>query len=347
MVTAICATLVGGGACLLASRRVHPPAPPPAPAGADEARAPRRSSSRADFDVYGPAAPPRLRRPAALAHLRGQVRPPPGRPHAFDDLEVIADDGARRLAATSNDRGEFELHLPARPFTLVARAGSLVGSAKVRPTAGAVTETIIELGETVSIEGVVHAPAQAFEDLVVVATEVGSATGPLDQPSAPEGTFAIDGLIPGVRYEVTVRAAGFRAVTLRDVEAPATGLEVTLTASPVLHGAIGFPTGAPCPFEVVEVRAADRPPPDDDDDADADSGGDTVAVDEDCRFQVDDLPEAPDLEVRATGPGWHAEERITVPAEGDPPFLCLNPPCPAAGPARPRASSSRLAARVR
>ena len=52
----------------------------------------------------------------------------------------------------------------------------------------------------------------------------------------------------------------------------------------------------------------------------------SASVDARCRFEADGVP-AGEVLVRATGPGWLVEGTAFVPSQGEPAFLCLNPPC--------------------
>jgi hypothetical protein len=47
-----------------------------------------------------------------------------------------------------------------------------------------------------------------------------------------------------------------------------------------------------------------------------------------CYFELTPPEGASDLTVIAEGPGFYLEESVSIPAQGDPDPICLNPPCP-------------------
>ena len=118
---------------------------------------------------------------------------------------------------------------------------------------------------------------------------------------------------PGV-YDLEVVGPDVPAVRLTGVQAPADGLELRLERIAVLSGAIGMPPGEPCGIHDVTLLR----------------GGEVLdvsaPVDARCRFEADGVP-AGEVLVRATGPGWLVEGTAFVPSQGEPAFLCLNPPC--------------------
>jgi hypothetical protein len=103
-------------------------------------------------------------------------------------------------------------------------------------------------------------------------------------------------------------------VEVPGVTAPAT-IEVTLPKAVALRGAIGFAAGTRCPFRRVHLL---------DEDGDETSSAD---VDAHCHFELGEVAPGSEVHLRATAPGWIVDERLTVPAQGDPPPVCLNPPC--------------------
>jgi hypothetical protein len=160
----------------------------------------------------------------------------------------------------------------------------------------------------------------------------------MDNDGDGDGNFTFSGLRDGHSYDLVFSGEGIRTTTLRGVSAPLEGLQVTLARLPVLRGAVGFARGTLCPLTRVRVavtapddrpdRARPRLENDDDDGGEGEGEGDTSAdLEGDCRFELTLPADQPEVTVIATGPGWDVEERIAVPPEGDPPPICLNPPC--------------------
>ena len=131
--------------------------------------------------------------------------------------------------------------------------------------------------------------------------------------------FEVTGLLPGRRYDLEIRSSRARTVKLREVTAPARHLDIELVPLPVLRGAFGFPRGGECPIDTVRVTLSE-----------ASDENESEDIGHDCRFEIT-LPvseaSVQTATVAATGPGWHVEQTITIPARGDPEPLCLNPPC--------------------
>ncbi len=255
---------------------------------------------------------------APVVHLHGRVLPPVGTDaeEVFDDLEVIADDGTRAVTARLSSGGRFSFHLPPGRYTLHAAAGDLAGMTTDVPAGGEDDRDIaIQLGPAATIAGNLTAPDDA--EITLLASVVGAthATGPL---SVEPGKFSIEGLIPGRRYDLVFSGPKVRTSTLRSIAAPARALEVALAALPVVRGTIGFPSGDSCPIETVSLRGVGVAV---DDDAETD-------VDADCHFELTPPEGASDLTVVAEGPGFYLEESVSIPPQGDPDPICLNPPCP-------------------
>jgi hypothetical protein len=139
-----------------------------------------------------------------------------------------------------------------------------------------------------------------------------------DDGAAP-GTYVLEELEPG-RYDLTVEAPGMRRVTA----SLSTGDEVhtlELTRAPRLSGALGAAAG---------VRVVVKGPG-----ADEGIGGISIAeVEGDGAFALDDLPVGNPLTVELHGRDGRPRARalVTLPAEGDPAFLCFAPPCAPASP---------------
>ncbi len=261
------------------------------------------------------SAAPAAREAAGSASLRGRVLLPPGG-ETITDLEVVADDGARRFVALIRDHDRYEIHLPSGRYTLFASMGRLIGVAPdILAPADATRDVDIRLGAGVTIRGKLTAPAGTIVNAV--------RSGRYDDAGVPhvaDGAFSIAGLIPGQRYDLTFSGLTVRTSTLKGVIAPAEGLDVQLQARARIRGAIGFPRGTLCPIRLVHLGSYS----DDDDD---DDDGNHAEVGNDCTFELS-IPDNPaDVTVIARGDGWHLEQRVAIPPNGDPEFLCLNPPC--------------------
>jgi hypothetical protein len=293
------------GARVMAGRRTRPQ-PPPAPIEDAPPPAPARPPP-----VFHAGPPPVARaQPTGLSHLRGRVVVPAGTEAPdFDDLTVKADDGEREYEAKTNDRGEFQLHLPARGYTLTALVGDLVGTAFVRARPGT-DEATIALQPSAAIEGTMKVPA-GIEDVEVSATRTGTEISAGGDAETEGGHFALGGLVKGGIYDVIIEGRGLRKVVLRGITAPGT-VAVELAALATLRGAIGFAAGTACPIEHVSMKTEDSI-------ADAE-------VDRHCRFSFAVAP-GTDVDLRASGGGWHLETRLRIPERGDPEPVCLNPPC--------------------
>jgi hypothetical protein len=278
-----------------------------------------------------PAAVPRPlpARVRGTAQLRGRVVLPSGddEGEAGESVKVTAEDGVRVVEAdVEGEDMHFELHLPPGRYTLTARSGSLVGAEEVIAEAGTVREVTIGLEAGVEIGGQTHNDEEI--DVVVRAFRAGSHAGGVRGETDGGSGFSVTGLRAGQAYDLTFTGDGIRPTTVRDVVAPTQGLDVNLTRLPVLRGTVGVRAGESCPVsrvqvakpgETIRVRRAD------DDDDDGDEPG--SAVDDDCTFELTLPADATQVRVVATGSGWHLEEEVAVPAEGDPPPLCLNAPC--------------------
>jgi hypothetical protein len=131
------------------------------------------------------------------------------------------------------------------------------------------------------------------------------------------GGFVAMALEPG-RYDLHVQAVGFRDARLSNVPTGEEVVDVSLSRSPVLLGAVG---GGHCEGLAVSVTGP----------ATEDGEEQTIAVvdPESCRFEIDSLPETGPLTVVAGGRGWTERALVTLPAEGDPRPVCLRAPCEA------------------
>ncbi len=265
---------------------------------------------------------------AGIARLRGRVLFPAGLEQT-DDLEVLAEDPARRVLAQVLADGRFDIHLPSGRYTLIAAMGELVGvvpDVLARGEAGRDVDIRLSAGAT--IRGKLRSPS----DVVLVNAVTSGRDEATGEPSTDKGSFSIDGLIPGRRYDLNFYGQGVRALTITGVTAPADDLDVELQARAKVTGAIGFPRGERCPITHVELRSNGRT--ESDDDASADVG-------KDCSFALLVPDQAAEVTVVAAGKGWFLEERVVIPPSGSPEPICLNPPCrsdPTEGRARLRLS---------
>jgi hypothetical protein len=307
MVAAASVGVVILGARLVSGRRARlPDSVIPTPDTRDPAPKPERRTP-----TFRPAGPPRPERPLGLAHLRGRVIAPAGTD--LEGLTVVADDGTREYEADSNATGEFQLHLPARIYTLTATLDELVGvKTGVRARPGADEEVTLDLAPGATISGVIRHP-EGHEDVmtITIARAGTSLEAAEEREEEDEGHFEIGGLVPGGLYDVTFAGDG-RPTVLRGVTAPAT-LEVVLPVPVTLSGSIGFAAGTKCPFHQISLE-------DEDDE-------EQTEVDRNCHFQFEDLTPGQEVLLKASGHGWHLEERISLPAQGEPQPVCLNPPC--------------------
>jgi hypothetical protein len=277
-----------------------------------------------------PAQPPpqTARDRSGVARIKGRVTLPPGEQDAdaLSELCVSASDGTRVFDGRVTPDGRFAFHLPPGRYTLDASAAQLVGTEPdVIARAGAERDVDILLGPSAAIRGTLRAADDA--DVSVSARASGRSAGAADAETTGTETFEITGLIPGRKYDLTFRGQELRSVTLREIAAPAAGLQVALDAGAVVRGAVGFPRGERCPISEVMLRLPDDRYRDSGRSDEEEVSSPTEEPGADCRFEIavpDDVFEAT---VVATGPGWFLEQHVAIPAHGDPPSLCLNPPC--------------------
>jgi hypothetical protein len=209
----------------------------------------------------------------------------------------------------------FAFHLPAGRYTLVATCGDLAGATFGVPArADQDSEVDIQLGPTAHIAGTVRAPAEA--EIEVKATPVGGAPV-VGSQLIENGAFTLSGLIPGRRYDLTFFGPTLRRSTLRSITAPTDALEVALVELPIVRGAIGLSDDDGCPVDTVTLHG---PGIDEDDPPSSDVG-------DDCRFELRVPESAADPTIVATGAGWRLEDSLSLPPQGDPDPICLNPPC--------------------
>jgi hypothetical protein len=232
----------------------------------------------------------------------------------FGDVEVVADDGDRFVVAELFGDGRFAFHLPPGRYTLMATSGDsagLIAGVLARPDQE--LETDIRLGPAAHIAGTARAPEGG--EISVKATPVGGARVADSQP-IEDGKFTLHGLIPGRRYDLAFFGDAIRTSTLRSIAAPTDALQVALTGLPIVRGAIGFLDGA-CPVDAVSLHGSGI----------AEADAPSAEVDAACRFELTAPEGASEPTVVATGPGWRLEDSVSLPPQGDPDPICLNPPC--------------------
>jgi hypothetical protein len=261
-------------------------------------------------------APPE--RPTGTASIHGTIL---GLEGDADELSVGAQTAERNFAAEVEEDGHFFIHLPPASYTLVAQTPNQVATVEVPDLKdNEDREVTLRLTEAATIAGTVTTPGSQRRVEVRIlraSTHIDAA----ETSSHERGEFEAPGLVPGWDYDLRFSSPGLRSVTLERVRAPAQGIAVKLEAAPTLRGGFGVADGERCPLESAHLEGPGNQAPE----ADSDSG--YVAFDEDCRFEIDDLPEVPRVRVLVSGGGWHFEADVELPAHGDPPFLCLHPPC--------------------
>jgi hypothetical protein len=265
------------------------------------------------------APPPRLEPPRRrarakreTAHVRGRLVGPAdvSASALIADLVVTAEEGDRRYEASLEEDATFALHVPAGAYRLVAIGSEWVGEASVVAVGGATVEVTVVLGAAAKITGTVKAP-DLSQAVVTIAGPPSARTR--TRSIEDDGSFEIAGLVAGEAYELTFSAGDAREKTLT-VTAPREALEVTLEPLPVLEGAIGYDPAEGCQIDEVEI-------------SDGAKFTASADVDDECRFTIAGLPAARELTISADGGGWHFTDQILTAAEGNPPPLCLNPPC--------------------
>lgn len=249
----------------------------------------------------------------AMARIHGRVVGP----GALDDLNIEVEATARAYQPRIEDDGRFQINLPPGSYAVIARAGDLVAFAEAPGLVEAEDrELVLVLDKGVSITGQVdgcHGPC-AGADVAV------SGPGARHEESIEtdqHGEFSIDRLIPGRVYDLDFRLRGKRHLVMNAITAPRKGLGATLEDAVVLSGGFGVAPGAKCPMRTIELEAAT---------------GDLEITrnnpfDRACRFRFDGLADVALVHLTADGEGWHFEVDVPLPEHGDPPFLCLRPPC--------------------
>jgi hypothetical protein len=262
-----------------------------------------------------PARPPGRRGLLAMATIRGRVLSSNG--GVPDDVELHVEDATRDYQPRTDDMGAFEIHLPAGNYTVEASAGEEVALAQVDDLVADETRTVVlRLGPGVSIAGRVGGCDGPCAGVDIQATIAGSDREVGTTDSERDGAFTIDGLVPGRLYDLVFEMRGKRPLLVRGVPAPRQGLVATLEDAATLNGGFGVGPGEKCPMESATLVSEGE-----------DDSIDTVPFDRQCRFTFTALPGKESVHLTAEGAGWHFELDVPLPAHGDPPFLCLRPPC--------------------
>jgi hypothetical protein len=312
-VSAAAASVVMTG--IEALRLRHPeaaPVPQPSPEAEEEPPAP--APKVVAQPVARPAPKPVKRLlpsgPFAMARIHGRVIGE----HSTDDLALTVDDGKRAYDPALEDDGRFEINLPPGTYALTASAGRKVAVAQVDDLAeNEDREVTMSLALGLTIEGRVECDGPCTgvsvgADMQRTHARVSSCE------SVDGGQFTLEGLAPGHTYDVVFEMPGRRRLLIPGIAAPRRGLLATLEPKPTLSGGFGIEPGQECPMQSLEIEPQDE------------VSGD-LQFDANCRFAIDDLPDLDRVHLRASGEGWHFEVDVALPAHGDPPFLCLHPPC--------------------
>jgi hypothetical protein len=296
-------------------------------------RGPRSGRDTIDIASLRPPAPPPARRalpPPALQREALAAESPrattvtrlSGRVMGGDDaavdageLEVeIVDESGSRPAVTASTKGrDFQVRLPPGIYTVTARMADLVGKVSgVRLNGREDVQLLLVLQPASSLAGRVLFDGDPRDDLEIRAFIAGTRSVDAREAVSSDGSFQLH-VGPGV-YDLEVTGHGISSVRLTGVQAPAEGLQLRLQRTATLKGAIGMPPGELCAISDVTVMRGEE---------ELDVG---MEIDARCQFEAEGVP-AGELLVRASGPGWLVEGRVVVPEQGEPPFLCLNPPC--------------------
>lgn len=249
-----------------------------------------------------------------MGRIHGRVA---GREAALEELTVRIEDSVRGYQPLVREDGTFEMNLPPGNYGIVARAGNEVAVAQIDDLRENEDRTVVlVLVEGVAIAGRVEGCSGPCREASIRVQVPGVRLGAGTSESDGKGEFVVEGLVPGRSYDLVFEAKGKRRLVMRSVSAPAQGIVATLEAAATLSGGFGLEPGQKCPMEIVELSAGDEM-----------RSSQISHFDRSCRFRLEDLPEAEDVHLRASGKGWHFELDVPLPAHGDPPFLCLRPPC--------------------
>ena len=249
----------------------------------------------------------------AMARICGRVI---GSRADLENLEIKIEDEVRAYQPRIDDDGTFEINLPVGSYTITAFAGDRIALVEVAGLeADEARQVVLALSEGVAIRGRVLGCAGPCEDVTVHVEGPGTLHEGDSVDTDEHGDFAAKGLIPGRGYDLTFEARGRRRLLMRGVAAPRQGLVVTLAPAASLKGGFGVAPGEECPMESAALDSGE------------DEEDRRTEFDRACRFHFDDLRHDDHVHLSADGEGWHFELDVPIPAQGDPPFLCLHPPC--------------------
>ena len=249
-----------------------------------------------------------------MARIHGRVV---GSKGALDDVEMEVEDASHAYDPRIDDQGFFEINLPPGTYTVWAWSNDLVAAADVASLlAEEDREVNLVLTPGVAITGRIEGCDGACADAVVSVEAPGSREQKDMTQADGQGRFVLDGLVPGRAYDLAFTADGMRRLLMRNLKAPMADLVVKLEPAATLSGGFGVPPGQKCPMESVTLDTPGKGSHERD-----------TRFDRACRFQFDDLPDVDSVHLSVDGTGWHFEVDVPLPAQGDPPFLCLHPPC--------------------
>jgi hypothetical protein len=266
-----------------------------------------------------PVKTPKPSGPLVMAKIHGRIVGRVSGDFSTAELELTIADGKRTYDPRTENDGRFEINLPPGTYALTASAGHDVAAAQVDDLAeNEDREVTLVLAAGLTIEGQVECDGPC-PGVSVAADMQRSHARVSNCESTGDGQFTLDGLAPGQRYDVVFETPSRRRLVVSGIAAPKRGLLAILEPSPTLSGGFGIARGEECPMETLEIEPKDE-------------GSDEHQFDRNCQFSIDDLPDLDHVHLRATGKGWHFEVEVPLPAHGDPPFLCLRPPCSEPGP---------------
>jgi hypothetical protein len=316
------AVVVVTGLEALRARHPYLSAGPPAaaePEAAHDGLSPRLGSALLPAPEPEALAPARPRGAFAMARIHGHVA---GDKAALDDLDLEVADATRTYDPRVEDNGVFEINLPPGSYTLSATSHDLVALADVTGLAEEEDrEVTLVLGPGAVIAGQIEGCDGPCSGVQVANHGQGARDGEDGTVSDDDGSFTLRGLVPNKHYDLSFTAAGMRRLVVRNLAPPTTGLHVRMEPNASLAGGFGLAAGEKCPMETVSVTEPGA--------ATDDFEG---RFDRHCRFEISPLPDADTVHLSASGTGWHFEVDVPVPVQGDPPFLCLHPPCRDPGP---------------
>jgi hypothetical protein len=182
------------------------------------------------------------------------------------------EEGGSGLKGSSDDRGAFEipdvstgtfvLRAMKEGFAAFSKAGVEIAAGSGRADLGTIT---LESG--VTIEGrVTDSKGQPLEEAKVFTSPFAGfmASGTFGIPSrkptvtGADGSFRIEDLKRGERYDLSALHPGHAPATARGVEAPAEDLRIVLQTGRTLSGRVVGPERAPVPGAEIQAREESR-----------------------------------------------------------------------------------------